>query len=173
MLRNFALCNCKRLEFSFFSMESYHSALLWCVTVYLPTLQASRYELAHSVTSKKSWYKTFDFLRLCNGHGICQFSWQSEGFATQKHDGSSNSYSCIAEKVVVWVLSHTETFIALHWIDAVCQTWCVAPLCHIMYYITRAQNSFSDTVFCILLRWPPSPPFSIFSFQEGTYMEHN
>ena len=150
MLGTFVLPNCKGLAFSFYSMVCHHITLLWCVTVYLPTLKVSGYELAHSVTPKKSWYKTFDFLRLCNGHCVCQLSWWCEGFATQKHYGSSSCYSCIVEEVVVWVLSHTETFIMLHWTDAYVKRD-VLHLCAIIYFITRTQNSFSDAVFGILL----------------------
>lgn len=132
MLGNFALHNSKRLAFSFFSMVCHHITLLWCVTVYLPTLQVSGYELAHSVTPKKSLHKTFDFLRLCNGHCIYHLSWQYEGSATEKHDDRSNSYSCIAAEVVVWVLSHTETFVVLHWTDAYVKID-VLHVCAILY----------------------------------------
>ena len=150
----------------------------WCaITLHFsgalqPTLQVSGYELAHSVTLKKSWY-TFDFLRLCNGHCICQFSWQSEGFATQKHDGSSNIYCCIAEKVVVWILSHAETFIGLMSMsNLMCCTF-------VSFYTLHYQNPEFFLGYRIwhtaVINWiwdDTPPPFSIFSFQEGTYMEH-
>lgn len=166
--------NCKMLAFSFFGMVRHHISFVWCVTAYMPTFQVNGwYDLAHSVTPKKSWLILFFWMRLCNGHCICQMSWQSEGFATQKHDGSSNSYSCIAEKDVVRVLSHTKTYVVLHWTDSFVKL--DVDLCVIIYYITRTQSSFSDTVLGILL-WLPEyempPPPSIFSFQDGTYMEH-
>jgi hypothetical protein len=102
--------------------------------------------------------------KVCNWHCICQFSWQSEGFATQKHDGSSNSYFFIAKEVVVWVLSHTETFIALRCTDAYVKLD-VLHLC-VPYYILHYQNPEFFLGYCIWHTavinwiWDDPPPFS-------------
>jgi hypothetical protein len=73
-------------------------------------------------------------LRLFNGHCISQSSWQSEGFATPKTWWQQQQLllhcwvGCGLSSVMYWNMCS----VALDW--SICQTWCVASLCHILHY---------------------------------------